>query len=243
MRLSKAWTVASKDFLIFTRKRSILFSIIGFEIFVSVGLPLLVLFIGQKPGGASVLTYLIASFSFWLVTGAALLPVGIASYSLVGEKVQKSLEPLLATPVTDAEILTGKVMAAFIPAMLSNYLGAILYMVLVDVFTRSTLTYRYYPNWDMAIILLLLAPLSCLLSTGFNILISSRFSDIRAAQQTGALVVLPFGAVYVLSEINVFPLTTAHLLLLAAAVGVIDVGVFFAVKATFRRDEILTRWR
>ncbi len=34
------------------------------------------------------------AFSFWFVIGAAFLPVTIASYSLVGEKVQKSLEPL-----------------------------------------------------------------------------------------------------------------------------------------------------
>jgi ABC-2 type transport system permease protein len=63
------------------------------------------------------------SFSFWFVMGASLLPTGIASYSLVGEKVQKSLEPLLATPTTDEEILAGKAVAAFIPVIISNYIG------------------------------------------------------------------------------------------------------------------------
>jgi ABC-2 type transport system permease protein len=83
---------------------------------------------------------LINSFSFWFVIGASLLPVGIASYSLIGEKVQKSLEPLLATPTTDEEILAGKSIAAFIPAILSNYLGAVIFMLLINKFTFSKLT-------------------------------------------------------------------------------------------------------
>jgi ABC-2 type transport system permease protein len=243
MRISKAWTVASKDFLIFTRKRSILYSIIGFELFVSIALPLLVRFIVAKAAPTEVLIALMNSFSFWFVIGSALLPVGIGSYSLIGEKVQKSLEPLLATPTTDEEILIGKSIAAFIPALVSNYIGAVVYMFLVDQFTAGRLAHLYYPNWDIAIILLLLAPLACLLSVGYSVLVSSRSNDVRAAQQLGALVVLPFGAVYVLSEISVLPLSSANLLYMAAVLLVVDVILFYMVRATFQRDEILTKWK
>jgi ABC-2 type transport system permease protein len=243
MRLSKAWTVATKDFKIFTKKKSILYSIIGFEIFVSIGLPLIILFVSRKPGGLAALPTLINSLSFWFVMGTSILPVGIASYSLVGEKVQKSLEPLLATPTTDDEILAGKAIAAFIPAMLAIYIGAALYMFFVDAFTVSKLTYLYYPNGSIAILLLLLAPLVCILSIGFNVLVSSRSNDIRAAQQLGTLIILPFSAVYVLSEINVLPLTTINLLIMSAALMIIDLIVFYIVKATFQSEEILTKWR
>lgn len=64
----------------------------------------------------------------------------------------------------------------------------------------------------------------------------------RAAQQLGALVILPFAAVYVLSEITILPLTTTNLLWMAAVVMVIDMIMFYMVKATFKRDEILTKW-
>jgi ABC-2 type transport system permease protein len=243
MRLSKAWTVASKDFKVFTKKKSILYSIIGFEIFVSVGLPLLLLFVSRKQGGSIVLPGLINSFSFWFVMGMAILPTGIASYSLVGEKIQKSLEPLLATPTTDDEILLAKAIAAFIPAILTNYIGAVIYMLLTDVFTARTLHYRYYPNTSIAVSLLLLAPLSCILSIGYNVLISSRSNDTRAAQQMGALILLPYGLVYVLSEINVIPLSTTNLLLFSAVVLILDVIVYSLVKTTFQREEILTKWK
>jgi ABC-2 type transport system permease protein len=243
MRLSKAWTVASKDFKTFTKKKSILYSIIYFELVVSIGLPLLISFIARKPGAVALLPNFMNAFSFWFVIGASLLPVGIASYSLIGEKVQKSLEPLLATPTTDEEILVGKSIAAFLTAIGSNYIGSVIFTVLADVFTYNKLAYLYYPNWDIAIILFLLAPLACILGVGYNILISSRANDVRAAQQLGTLIILPFGAVYFLSEIQVLTLTTTNLLIMAAVLAVIDVIVSYLVKATFQREEILTKWK
>jgi ABC-2 type transport system permease protein len=243
MRLSKAWTVASKDFKIFTKRKSILYSIIYFEAAVSIGVPFIVRLIADRPNGAAILPTFINAFSFLYVIGAALLPVGIASYSLIGEKVQKSLEPLLATPTTDEEILAGKSIAAFLPAICANYIGALFFTGLVDLFTYSTLKSLYLPNWDIAILLFLLAPLACLLGVGYNILVSARVNDVRTAQQLGTLILLPFGAVYLLSELNVLPLTTDNMLIMAAVLVVIDVIVFYLVKATFQREEILTKWK
>jgi ABC-2 type transport system permease protein len=243
MRLSKAWTVTSKDFKTIAKRKNILYSIIYFEVIVSIGLPFLIRYITSKPGAVVVLPTLLNAFSFLFVIGAALLPVGIASYSLIGEKVQKSLEPLLATPTTDEEILTGKSLAAFLPAIGINFVGALIFTTLVDLFTHSTLNTFFFPNTDIVLIVFLVGPLACLLSVGYNILISSRANDIRSAQQLGALIILPLGAVYLLTEIKVLDLTKNNLLIVAACLAVVDVIVFFLVKATFQREEILTKWK
>ncbi len=243
MRLTKAWIVASKDFKIFTKRKSVLYSVVFFELFVSIGLPFLIRYIDGKVNDPVLLTYFINAFSFWYVIGAVVLPIGIASYSLIGEKIQKSLEPLLAAPVTDDEILLGKIIAAFLPTICSNFIGAIVFIVLVDSFTFKNLNYFYYPNWDIVIILFLLAPLACIFSVGYNILISSRVNDVRSAQQLGALIILPFGAVYVLSEIGVFTLTTNNLLMMGGVLLVVDIIIFILVKLIFQREEILTKWK
>jgi ABC-type Na+ efflux pump permease subunit len=245
MRLSKAWIIASKDFKIFKKKRYILNSIIGFVLIVSIGLPFIIelVIVKAKNPPALILPSLINAFSFLFVIGATFVPISVASYSLVGEKVQKSLEPLLAAPVTDAEILVGKGIAAFIPSIASTYIGAIIFMFLVDLFTFGKLTYLYFPNWNIVVILFLLAPLSCILSIGFNVLISSRSNDIRAAQQLGLLIILPFGVVYFLSELNFISLTITNLLIMSAVLLIIDIIIFFIVKATFQREEILTKWK
>ena len=95
------------------------------------------------------------------------------------------------------------------PAMAATYIGALIFTVLMDLFTHSTRNYYYFPNSNFAIILFLLAPLACILSVGYNIIVSSKVNDVRAAQQFGALILLPLGALYLLSEIKVMTLPRA----------------------------------
>ncbi len=199
----------------------------------------------MQSGGipAAVQYGILNSFSFWFVIGAAILPTGIASYSLIGEKIEKSLEPLLATPLTDSEILLGKSLAAFIPAIASTYAGATVYMFLMDRITYSQLGYLYYPNWTMGVILLALAPLACILSIELNVLVSANANDVRTAQQIGGLMFLPFGGIYFLSIFGYISLNTTNLLIIAAVVLVADVILFFVSRATFLREEILTKWK
>jgi ABC-type Na+ efflux pump permease subunit len=245
MRLSKAWIIAEKDFAIFRKKKSVIYSVVLFPLFVSISLPLIVQFIGSQSGGipAEALTTVLNAFSFFYITGAVTLPTAIASYSLVGEKVQKSIEPLLATPTTEAEILLGKSIAAFLPPIAAIYIGAVLFMALIDSLTYSTLGYFYFPNWNMGVIILLLAPLGSILSIEFDILISSRVNDVRAAQQLGGIVALPFLGIYILAEASILSLETINLLIISASLVAIDVILFYISKAVFRREKILTKWK
>jgi len=156
----------------------------------------------------------------------------------------KSLEPLLATPTTDSEILLGKGIAAFLPPLAAVLGGSALFMLLMDLTTRGELGYYYFPDSNTALILLLLVPLALLMSVQVNLIISSRVTDVRAGQQLGGLAVLPFMGLYVSGELNLINLGDAsNLLIVAAALLVADVLLFFVSRATFRREEILTKWR
>jgi len=85
--------------------------------------------------------------------------------------------------------------------------------------------------------------LACILSVEVNVLISSRVSDVRAAQQLGGMVVLPIIIVMLLaSTVQTMPLLTLSLVV-SAALAIADVALFYLSKATFQREEILTRWR
>ena len=245
MRLSKAWIIAEKDFAIFRKKKSVIYSVVLFPLLVSVGLPLVIQSSGSKSGGipTEVLPTLLNAFSFFFIIGAVTLPTAIASYSLVGEKIQKSIEPLLATPTTEGEILLGKSIAAFLPPIAAIYIGAIIFMIFTDVLTYSKLGYLYYPNWNMGVIMLLLVPLGSILSIEFDILISSRVNDVRAAQQLGGMVALPFAGIYVVGEASVISLDAMNLLIICAILVAIDVILFYVSKAVFRREEILTKWK
>ncbi len=245
MDLHNVWTVASKDLSIFFTKKSILYSTILFPVVAAIGLPLVIEFAGQAVGGipAAALPGVINAFLFFFIIGAVSLPVGIAAYSIVGEKVEKSLEPLLATPLTDSEILLGKSIAAFLPPLLATYIGAAIFAAFVDALTQAKLGYLYFPNAELAVLLLAMVPLVCILSVEVIILVSSRANDVRAAQQFGGVLVFPFVALYIAGEIGVLTLDTTNLLFLSAAILAIDVLLFYLSWGTFQREDILTKWK
>jgi len=214
---------------------------------VAVLIPVLIGYVGQRNGSRvtpAELVILLPAFLFFYVILAAYLATPIASYTIVGEKVEKSLEPLLATPTTDSEIRLGKGIAAFFPPLAALLGGSALFMLLMDLTTKDKLGYYYFPDSNTAVVLILLLPLALLMSVLVNIIISSRVTDVRTGQQLGALTVLPFAGLYLCGELNLIDLgSTSNLLIIAAALLVVDVLLFFVSRATFRREEILTKWK
>jgi len=232
---------------VFSKKKNLVFSLLAFPLFISVLLSFVVEYIvphtGGSGSGSTELLILLPSFTFYFAIIATVLPTTIASYSIVGEKTEKSLEPLLATPMTDGEILLGKGIAAFIPPMAATYLGASIFTAFTDVVTRDAFGYYYFPNLVAGVILLLLTPLSVIMSIAVNVTISARVSDVRVSQQLGFLSVIPMGVVYLAGELNLISLSTAVLLTVSGILLVTDLLLVQLARATFSRDEILTRWR
>jgi ABC-type Na+ efflux pump permease subunit len=239
------WNVALKDLKIYAKKTSVIYATVAMPLIVGVGFPLIVnysLHRSAKALTAAAAPGLMDSFSIWFIVAAAVIPTAIASYSLVGEKIQKSLEPMLATPMSDGDILLGKTLSALIIPMGALYAGAAAFMGLMDHFTYSLLGYYYYPNWDIGAILIAV-PFAALLSVEVNVIISSRMTDVRSAQQSGALLMLPFIGVFLASELGFFVLNDTNLLIIAGALAAFSAAMFAVAKATFQREEILTRWR
>ncbi len=246
MDIQNAWAVAAKDFKIFKRKSQVIYITVVFPLVIGIALPLILQYVvnnarSRLVGGLG-FTGLMDSFSIFFLIGAAVIPTAIASYSLVGEKVQKSLEPLLATPMTDSEILFGKTISGLVIPLASIYAGSAIFMALMDFVTHGTLGYFYYPNWHIAAILLV-APLICLASVELNIIISSRLNDVRSAQQLGMMASLPFFGLFLASETGLFAFTDTNLLILAGVILLADIAIFFVSRATFQREEILTKWK
>jgi ABC-2 type transport system permease protein len=68
-------------------------------------------------------------YLFYFLIIPMMMPVYIAAYSVVGEKETKSLEPLLATPVTVWELLVGKATAAVVPSVILTWLSFLVLVV------------------------------------------------------------------------------------------------------------------
>lgn len=247
MRLSQSWIIASKDFAVFAKKKSIIYSMLIIPLLFSILLPVA---ISLTKKTTAELPLLLPAFAFIFLELSGLLPTAIASYSIVGEKLEKSLEPLLATPTTDSEILFGKGISAFLPSIGGILGGSVIFMFLMDLVTRSKLGYYFFPNASADIVFFLMIPLAVIMSVEWNVIVSSRVSDVRIAQQFGYLLMVPFLAIYVAGELTALKVINfinlgimSNLLYLSAGLAVAVVILFMIARATFRREEILTKWK
>ena len=249
MRFWKSWIVAQKDLSVIRKNRYVFYSLIAMPIILGVVLPATFVFALNAEVGAvphaeflAVSGQLVNTSSLYLVVIAAVLPSILASYSFVGEKVERSLEPLLATPTTDGELLFGKSLAAFAPCLGVTFLAAGISAGILDVWSVGRVGYLLVPNFFWVLAVFVMMPLVCLLSVEANVIVSSRVNDIRAAQQLGGLVVLPIIALVLLivTGLAVSGLIAA---LIIVVFVVADVVLFYLAKETFQREEILTKWK
>ena len=244
MNIGISLTIASKELKVLRRKRSVMAYVVLLPLLLSILFSLVVqnqIFNSSEIPSDYQLG--LDSLSYIFVVLAAILPGSIAAYSVVGEKIEKSLEPLLATPASDGEILLGKSIAAFLPPILATWAGASIFMVRTDLITHNILTFYYFPNLISGIMFLLLAPIAAIFSIEMAVIASSRVSDVRSANQIAGLMFIPFMAVFIEGVTRAIAFDVSTLLVISFVFLIIDVGLFFLSTSTFRREAILTKWK
>jgi ABC-2 type transport system permease protein len=201
-------------------------------------------YIGQFPDLSAKLAaqaFIVLNFMAYFLLIPAMVPMAIATQSVVGEKTARSLEPQLATPMEVSELLAGKAVASAIPAVLATWAVFLLYGLVNGAIAEPVLT-RLIFNDTWRVAMLTLVPLICLLSVMLGIIVSSRVTDARTAQQIGGFIVIPVIAVavagffsgqatFTLEQVMIGNLVVAALIGLALVVG----------NWIFDREAILTR--
>ena len=181
-------------------------------------------------------------YLFYFLLIPMMMPVYIAAYSIVGEKETKSLEPLLATPISVWELLVGKSIAAVVPSVVLTWFSFIV-LVIGGYFIMPELVFLALirPVWIVG--MALLSPLLALLSVFSGVIVSSRMNDPRAAQQVTGIFVVPIVALSIAVLAGKIFLSVAMVVMAAAITLALDcLALYFAIKL-FQRETILTRWK
>ena len=262
--MHKIKTIIRKEWAEVFKNRMVLFTIIFIPLLMT-ALPLIILSATKGSGTADMgselpeqfakfcsqdLTqgecfqvYMVSQFMIMFMMIPLFIPVNIASYSVVGEKTTHSLEPLLATPITTAELLAGKNLASSIPAVIASWLGFGIFALGAYIISDSPrLTSALLdPMWLLAIFLV--GPLLALLSVNFSIMVSSRVNDPRVAEQLSAVVILPLLGLF-FGQISGFIILNSRLILtIGLALALIDALLIYLAIRLFERETILTRWK
>ncbi|MBC8505171.1 MAG: ABC transporter permease subunit [Anaerolineales bacterium] len=264
--MKKIWTLIRKEWAEVFKNRFVLFTV-AFLPLLFTALPLIILYVSKSSGDFSdaiamsdlppqfldmcdgldasgcMQYFIVSQFMLLFMMVPMIVPITFASYSIVGEKTTRTLEPLLATPITTLELLTGKALAASIPAVVATWLSFFLYMIGARLLAVSpgVLGKLFDPLWLSAIFVV--GPLLALAGVSIAVMISSRVTDPRVAEQISAIFVLPLIGLFVGQSTGLIFINEQIILWMAIGLLVLDFGLFAFATQLFQRETILTRWK
>lgn len=272
MRIKKAMLVFRKDWREIRRNWQVILPIIVVPLFISVFLPVILNVIpslANTPGTSlngledmiqnlpkhiqdelavmtniQVMVYVMQLYffaPFFLIIPLMASSV-IASDSFAGEKERKTIEALLATPLSDSELLFGKMLVSFVPSMIVTFISFSIYSITVDLFSFTIFNGRLLlPNLDWILLIFGLAPTLALASIGLTVMISAKVKGFREAQQISAILVIPILAL-VFAQITGAIIFGALIISVVLGIfAIIDVIVFKLAIKIFKREEILSK--
>lgn len=184
------------------------------------------------------LTYLFAPL--YLILPLMVASV-IAADTFAGERERRTLEALLYTPTSDLELLLGKLLAGFLPALAVAWGGFVVYAVVANVAGWPTMGQVFFPTWMWLVLALWVAPAVAAVGLGATVIVSSKVSTFQEAYQIGAAVVLPIVLLVVGQAAGVVVLSTAFVAALGAVFWLVAVVLLRYGARSFRRGELMAR--
>ncbi|RLI58311.1 MAG: hypothetical protein DRP09_00820 [Candidatus Thorarchaeota archaeon] len=253
MALEKPMIVARSDLRMALQVKYVKFGLIGMAALGPVLSILLVVgFMMAVPteGAVLFLSPLVSS----LLGMMSIIPASlISANSLVGEKEQNTLEPLLCTPLTDTELLLGKLLGSFIPSSVLLIGGLIVTVIGSNLFLLMLgLPTILVPDLAGLFLLLTAAPVMMVAVVFTMILISGRVKRVYEAYQTSGAVVMVFIIPMVLPMTSLSdsgfgdPVQLSNLIWLTNIVTLLIAVVLMLVSGVlalkrFNRDRMISR--
>jgi ABC-2 type transport system permease protein len=271
MRIEKAMLVFKKDWREIRRNWQVILPIVVVPLMISVFLPVILTVVpslAATQGGSlngfetlianlprhvqeqlagmieqQVMIYIMAIYffaPFFLIIPLMASSV-ISSDSFAGEKERKTIEALLATPITDGELFLGKMLVSFIPSMIVTIISFAVYTTVFDVMAYGIFNGMLLPNIDWILLIFGLAPTVALASIGLTVMVSAKVKGFREAQQISVVLLIPVLALIFGQATGAIIFGPMVILALVGLFVLIDFAVFRLGVKLFRREEILSK--
>lgn len=169
-----------------------------------------------------------------------LVAMVVATDSIAGERERGTLESLLHSPATSDELLLGKVLAAWLPAVVVGLAAFLAFTITGNVVAWPATGELILPTAVWAALALWFMPALAALSLALMVHVSFRVRSVQAANQIGALGIVPAVLVIVVPLGARFETTGLVLISGAVAWGLFALAVF-AGRGAVQRDELAVR--
>jgi ABC-type Na+ efflux pump permease subunit len=189
--------------------------------------------------------WIVIMLGFLLAPLFLTLPLMFASLvgadAFVGEKERKTLETLLFTPASDADLLLGKILASIIPAVVITWVAFFIYALVVNAVSWPVMERLWFPTATWWPLIFWLAPALATLGMAVTVLVSQRVSThVEANQLTGSLVLLVIGLLA--GQIaGVIFLNDQTTILAGAILWIADAFLIWLGARRFERGKLIAR--
>lgn len=238
MSLQRVGAVMRKEVREFRRNRFVI-STMAVMPFIFLITPMITLFRVPASASGTQVRAAVGVMSLLMLIVPLVIPPVISAYSVVGERVQGTLEPVLTTPVRSDELLLGKAAAAFLPSVAIAYAIYFIAAVSIRIGAAHVVSAVVWHAPQM-LAQILFTPLLALWSIWVGIGISTRASDVRVAQQLATLAGLPLLGFTSLISFQVITPSVPLALALALALLGVDIAAWRVVSRMFDRERLIT---
>jgi ABC-2 type transport system permease protein len=262
MRASTVWTVLGREWFEMVRNRLLMATIVVPPVVLTVAPIILGAAVGQESlppelaeqvvaqrpewaaftAGELAGAFAVQQFLVFFLLMPAYIPLSIATFSIIGEKQARTLEPVLATPIRTSELLAGKALGALVPGVLAGWATYVVFVLLASaVYGPALFGVVTDPSWLTGVFVL--GPAVGLSSVVAGVIVSARSNDPRVAQQIGGIVIVPIIGLVLLQATGTLLVGPVGYTVLALIVLVVSLVGLHAGVRLFDREAILTRWR
>jgi uncharacterized membrane protein SpoIIM required for sporulation/ABC-type transport system involved in multi-copper enzyme maturation permease subunit len=205
-----------------------------FPILMNVTARVVVDFVNQYGGkvlAESIFPFLLLIIGFFPTS----ISLVIALESFVGEKERFTIEPLLASPLTDAELFLGKLCASILTPLASALLGITAYLIGMAAFAGWT------PSIGLLFQVLMLTAAHALMMVSAAVVISAQTNSVRAANLLASFIIIPAALLMQAEAVIMFwRMFDALWGVLAGVLLLAAIFVRIGLRQ-FRREELLAR--
>jgi uncharacterized membrane protein SpoIIM required for sporulation len=159
----------------------------------------------------------------------------IALESFAGERERGSLEPLLATPLSDAELYVGKTLASLLVPLGAAYLGILVYLL------GLALTIGWRPPTVLLAQVVLLTGAQALVMVSGAVVVSSQTTSVRAANLLASFIIVPMSQLIIGESLIMFWARYSVLWWIVFALILIALALSRTGLHLFNREQLLGR--
>lgn len=238
---TRVWAIIAKELQSYRRSRFVIATMTMLPV-IFIAAPTIQLLTVPAVAASSKIDTRIGISLLYLLLIPATVPSTLSAYSVIGEREQGTLEPILITPIRPEEFLIGKALAVVIPTLAIAYTMFGIFLAIAALFAHPGIESAIFAGSHIPV-QLLFTPLLAGWSIWVGIAISARSSDVRSAQQLSVLANIPPLAIVGLMTFDVITPSTGLAVALAAALLAVDALGWRAVAAMFDRERLITGTR